>query len=107
VDSQEDELVCPHDAEVSYDELEFLCKSAKAWRKGGARRHVTITEHSSMVHVDEGSKSKKGAALAGRKKRATVTRVWIEQIASDGTHIPYADHHACLSCAATLNVAWM
>lgn len=115
---QEDELVCPHDAEVSYDELEFLCKSAKAWRKGGARRHVTITEHSSMVNVDEGRKPKKGAALVRKKKRATVTRVWIEQVASDGTRAPYADHPArprtrvsrcrvpVCSCAATQCFSW-
>lgn len=94
--SQEEELVCPHDAEVSQDELEFLCKSAKAWRKGGARRHVTITEQSSMVDVDGGSRGhhqkKKPNNIVPSKKRATITRVWIEQVASDGTRTPYADN---------------
>jgi hypothetical protein len=94
---QEDELAaCPHDAEVSQDELEFLCNAAKAWRKGGARRHVTITEHSSMVDVHDGgkddkeksSKGSKVAALVKKKKRATITRIWIEQVGSDGTRTP-------------------
>ena len=93
LEATEDELICPHDAEVSHEELEFLCKSAKAWRKGGARRHVTITEHSSMVDVDterrNTANSKKKAALVRKKKRATITRVWIEQVGSDGTHAPY------------------
>ena len=109
LEAMEGELVCPHDAEVSHEELEFLCNSAKAWRKGGARRHVTITEHSSMVDVDtertQKANPKKKATLV-RKKRATITRVWIEQVGSDGTRTPYGSTPLAHSLASAYHFRW-
>jgi hypothetical protein len=49
-----------------------------------------------MVDVHDGgkddkeksSKGSKVAALVKKKKRATITRIWIEQVGSDGTRTP-------------------
>eukprot|EP01051_Picozoa_sp_SAG22_P015713 SAG22_NODE_2094_length_3020_cov_2.981171_1_plen_303_part_10 len=49
IEASEAEMVCPGDLEVSYDELAHLC-AVDGWRKGGAHRVVTTTEHSKMVH---------------------------------------------------------
>jgi hypothetical protein len=85
----EDELSCPHDSEVSHDELEFFCTAAKAWRRLGATRRVKITEHSNMVEVTDAQSKASKNLLVKKKKRATITRIWIEQVASDGSILPY------------------
>ena len=91
LEAAEEELSCPHDAEVSIDELEFLCEAAKSWQKGGATRRVRLTEHKSMVPVGQAAKDKKKAGkrrAPPKKGIATVTRVFIEQLGSDGQITP-------------------
>ena len=91
LEAAEEELSCPHDAEVSIDELEFLCEAAKSWKKGGATRRVRLTEHKSMVPVGQAAKDQKKAGkrrAPPKKGIATVTRVFIEQLGSDGQITP-------------------
>lgn len=108
VEATANELVCPGDLEVSYDELAYLC-AVENWQKGGARRVVTLTEHSKMVKDPTLSHScadrfrwrrERGAKLGDaisdscRKihaktgsvpmMREDATRVWVHTHTSDG-----------------------
>eukprot|EP01052_Picozoa_sp_SAG31_P003403 SAG31_NODE_130_length_23424_cov_45.648802_15_plen_1046_part_00 len=102
------ELIVPGDLELSYNELEFLT-AVDNWQKGGARRVVTITNHTKMVTDPTLSRSclerfrwrrdrgaKLGDAISGSlrkmnaktrevpKIREEVIRIWIHTHTSDG-----------------------
>jgi hypothetical protein len=97
LEATEGEMWMPDDAEISMEELRYLCSAAQKWNKGGATRTVRVTEHRrSSSQVDAAGDSVGGDGLirrgrSGRRHDApdAITRVWIEQQGSDGTAKPF------------------